>query len=50
MSLARSREMPDTSASRWGSRSITTRVSSPKWLTMRAAVLGPMPFTTRLDR
>ena len=42
--------MPVTSARRWGSRSITARVSAPKRSTIRAASLGPIPFTVREER
>ena len=50
MVRAFSREIPATSASRSGSRSITVSVSAPKRSTIRAAIRGPMPLMTRLDR
>ncbi len=36
---------PGTSMSRFGSSSMTLRVSSPKCCVMRSAKTGPMPFT-----
>ena len=50
MERAFSREMPVTSASRSGSRSITAKVSAPNRSTIRAAIRGPMPLMTRLDK
>ena len=50
MERAFSREIPATSASRSGSRSITARVSEPNRSTILAAIFGPMPLMTRLDR
>ena len=50
MVLAFSREIPDTSANRKGSRSMTNRVSSPNCSTIRAAIRGPIPLMTRLER
>jgi hypothetical protein len=35
---------PGTSTSRPGSCSITSKVVSPKWSTIRSAILGPIPL------
>jgi hypothetical protein len=35
---------PGTSTSRPGSSSISRSVSSPKWSTIRSAILGPIPL------
>ena len=40
---ARNSPIPDTSCSRLGSASMTSKVSSPNWPTIRSASLGPMP-------
>ncbi len=42
--LVRLGPSPGTSTSRCGSCSITSRVSVPKWSTIRSAIFGPIPL------
>lgn len=35
---------PGTSTSRFGSFSMMSRVSTPKWVVIRSAITGPMPL------
>ncbi len=44
--LVRLGPSPGTSTSRAGAVSMTSSVWTPKWPTMRSAILGPMPLTS----